>query len=138
MRTYVSLEQARYGERLRVRYDVDPQVLTAQVPVLTIQPLVENAVKHGLADKIGGGTVTLKARVDPLTRTTTIRVTDDGVGIGHARMDEITSGTDAAGGGVGLSNISERLAALYGDRYRLDIRSDEGAGTVVDLRIPLG
>lgn len=138
VRTYVSLEQARYGERLRVRYDVDPQVLTAQVPVLTIQPLVENAVKHGLADKIGGGTVTLKARVDPLTRTTTIRVTDDGVGIGHARMDEITSGTDAAGGGVGLSNISERLAALYGDRYRLDIRSDEGAGTVVDLRIPLG
>nr|BFF18267.1 hypothetical protein GCM10025730_17880 [Promicromonospora thailandica] len=65
VRTYLSLEQARFGDRLRVRYDVDPQVLTAHVPVLTIQPLVENAVKHGLAAKVEGGTVTLRARVDP-------------------------------------------------------------------------
>ncbi|NEE00725.1 histidine kinase [Phytoactinopolyspora halotolerans] len=138
VRTYLSLEQARYGDRLRVRYDVDPQVLTAHVPVLIIQPLVENAVKHGLADKVDGGTVTLKARVDPLTRTTTIRVADDGLGIGPDRLEEITSGACAAQGGIGLPNISERLAALYGDRYRLDIRSQQGDGTVVDLRIPLG
>jgi two-component system LytT family sensor kinase len=138
VRTYLSLEQARYGDRLRVRYDVDPQVLTAHVPVLTIQPLVENAVKHGLADKVDGGTVTLKARVDPLTRTTSIRVADDGVGISADRLHKITASGSITKGGVGLTNISERLAALYGDRYRLDIQSDEGEGTVVDLRIPLG
>lgn len=138
VRTYLSLEQARYGDRLRVRYDVDPQVLTAHVPVLTIQPLVENAVKHGLADKVDGGTVTLRARVDPLTRTTSIRVADDGVGIGPDKLEEIITGEHIARGGIGLPNISERLAALYGDRYRLDIQSDEGEGTVVDLRIPLG
>lgn len=138
VRTYLSLEKARYGDRLRIRYDVDPQVLTAQVPVLTIQPLVENAVKHGLADKVDGGTVRLKARVDPLTRTTSIRVTDDGVGIGRDMLERLTSGDGAANGGVGLSNISQRLEALYGERYRLDIQSRAGGGTVVELQIPLG
>lgn len=138
VRTYLALEKARYGDRLRIRYDVDPQVLTAQVPVLTIQPLVENAVKHGLADKVDGGTVRLKARVDPLTRTTSIRVTDDGVGIGRDMLERLTSGDGAANAGVGLSNISQRLEALYGERYRLDIQSRAGGGTVVELQIPLG
>ncbi|EHR50803.1 putative regulator of cell autolysis [Saccharomonospora marina XMU15] len=138
VRTYLSLEQARYGERLRVRYDVDPQVLTAHVPVLTIQPLVENAVKHGLASKVDGGTVTLKARVDPLTRTTSIRVCDDGVGMSPELLERLTTGEGDAEGGVGLRNISQRLEALFGERYRLDIQSDYGDGTIVDLRIPLG
>jgi LytS/YehU family sensor histidine kinase len=137
VRTYLALEQARYGDRVRVKYDIDPQVLTAHVPVLTIQPLVENAVKHGLADKLEGGTVTLKARVDPLTRTTAIQVADDGVGIPPAILDKITAGEIDASGGVGLRNISERLDTLFGERYRLDVQSTEGAGTVIDLRIPL-
>jgi two-component system LytT family sensor kinase len=137
VRTYLALEQARYGDRVRVKYDIDPQVLTAHVPVLTIQPLVENAVKHGLADKLEGGTVTLKARVDPLTRTTAIQVSDDGVGIPPGVLDKITSGELGASVGVGLRNISERLETLFGERYRLDVRSAEGAGTVIDLRIPL-
>ncbi|HEX6339082.1 MAG TPA: histidine kinase [Jiangellaceae bacterium] len=137
VRTYLALEQARYGDRVRVKYDIDPQVLTAHVPVLTIQPLVENAVKHGLADKLEGGTVTLKARVDPLTRTTAIQVADDGVGIPPAVLDKITSGELGASVGVGLRNISERLETLFGERYRLDVQSAEGTGTVIDLRIPL-
>jgi LytS/YehU family sensor histidine kinase len=138
VRTYVSLEQARYGDRVRVRYDIDPQVLTAHVPVLLIQPLVENAIKHGLADKVDGGTVTLKARVDPLTRTTSIRVSDDGVGIPDDLLQRITSGDRTGREGLGLRNIAGRLASLYGERYRLDIQSTENGGTVVDLQIPLG
>lgn len=151
VRTYLTLEQARYGDRLRVRYDIDPQVLTTRVPVLTIQPLVENAVKHGVADKVEGGTIRLRARVDPLTRTTSIRVSDDGVGMAPEVLERITSGRrpgtapDADGGeggahrhgGVGLWNISQRLESLFGERYALDVRSDAGTGTVVDLRIPL-
>ncbi|MGI5190131.1 histidine kinase [Promicromonospora sp. CA-289599] len=146
VRTYLSLEQARFGDRLRVRYDVDPQVLTAHVPVLVIQPLVENAVKHGLADKVEGGTVTLKARVDPLTRTTSIRVTDDGVGMTADVLDTLGAGGGAdrgaegeAGprGGIGLRNISERLTTLFGERFTLDIQSTAGAGTVVEVRVPL-
>jgi two-component system LytT family sensor kinase len=138
VRTYLSLEQARYGERLHVRYDIDPQVLTTHVPVLTIQPLVENAVKHGLADKVSGGTVNLKARVDPLTRTTTIQVSDDGVGIAADVLAKVTGGESSpAGGGVGLRNISQRLETLFGGRYSFNIESTVGSGTVVELRIPL-
>jgi two-component system LytT family sensor kinase len=136
-RTYVSLEQARYGERLRVRYDIDPQVLTAHVPVLIIQPLVENAIKHGLASKVKGGTVNLKARVDPLTRTTSIQVADDGVGIPTEVLTRITTGEFGTHGGVGLRNISQRLETLFGERYTLNVQSTVGTGTVVDLRIPL-
>lgn len=143
VRTYLALEQARYGDRLRVRYDIDPRVLTAHVPVLTIQPLVENAVKHGLANQVEGGTVSLKARVDPLTRTTAIQVSDDGVGIPPVTLERITrisrksDGTGDDDGGVGLRNISQRLTTLYGERFQLDVRSRDGHGTVIDLQIPL-
>ncbi|HUH07899.1 MAG TPA: histidine kinase [Egibacteraceae bacterium] len=136
VRTYLSLEQARYAERLRVRYDVDPQVLGVQVPVLVIQPLVENAVKHGLAPKVGGGTVVLKARVDPLARATIINVRDDGVGIPPEVLAQALKGGGYEGG-IGLRNISERLTTLFGERYQLDVRSRPDEGTTVDLRIPL-
>ena len=136
VRTYLALEQARYGHRLTARFDIDPQALTAQVPVLTIQPLVENAVKHGLAQKVDGGTVTLKARVDPLTRTTAIQVRDDGVGMDEQLTADVLAGA-APSGGIGLRNISERMTSLFGDRYSLAVHSSPGHGTVVDLHIPL-
>ena len=134
----VEIAVVRLGRALqnRVRYDVDPQVLGVQVPVLTIQPLIENAVKHGLADKVGGGTVTLKARVDPLARTTTIQVRDDGIGMDAARLEEVLTGS-GSDGGIGLRNITERLTTLFGERFRLDVRSKPGEGTTVDLRVPL-
>lgn len=138
VRTYLALEQARFGDALRVHYDVDPQVLAVQVPVLTIQPLVENAVRHGLAPKVGGGTVTLRARVDPLLRTTEISVRDDGVGMPQEVLEKVLhNGNDASHGGIGLRNISERLATLFGERYGMDIHSRPGEGTTVELRLPL-
>ena len=155
MRTYLSLEQARFGERLGIRYDIDPQVLTSRVPVLMIQPLVENAVKHGIARKKEGGTVRLRARLDPLTRMVSIRVSDDGVGMdaavlgrlmgeGQAALPEPEAGDavlagaeDGTHAGVGLKNITERLDALFGDRYDLSITTPKAGGTVVDLSIPL-
>ncbi|WP_418277480.1 sensor histidine kinase [Isoptericola jiangsuensis] len=144
VRTYVSLEQARFGDRLTVRYDIDPQVLTSRVPVLVIQPLVENAVKHGVADSVTGGTVHLRTRVDPLTRTTSIRVSDDGAGMAPEVLERLLAGRrpgQADGtskhSGVGLWNISQRLDALFGDRYTFDVASSPGKGTTVDLKIPL-
>jgi two-component system LytT family sensor kinase len=136
VRTYVSLEQARYGDRLRVHYAVDPQVLAVQVPVLVIQPLVENAIKHGLAAKVGGGTVTLRARVDPLARITRVLVRDDGVGMDERTLQQVLAGRHEEGG-VGLRNISERLSTLFGERYALAVRSGPEEGTTVDLRMPL-
>jgi two-component system LytT family sensor kinase len=136
VRTYLALEQARYGESLNVRFDVDPQVLSVQVPVLTIQPLIENAVKHGLSEKVGGGTVSLKARVDPLTRTTLIQVRDDGVGMEDTLLDRVLSG-NAPSGGIGLRNINQRLESLFGERYSMHVESGRNKGTAVDLRLPL-
>jgi LytS/YehU family sensor histidine kinase len=136
VRTYLSLEQARYGDSLHVRFDVDPQVLSVQVPVLTIQPLVENAVKHGLSEKVGGGTVSLRARVDPLSGTTLIQVRDDGVGIPDDLLDRVLAG-QAPGDGIGLRNINQRLESLFGERYSMHVHSARDKGTTVDLRLPL-
>ncbi len=139
VRTYLSLEKARFEERLNLHYDVDPQILPAQVPVLTIQPLVENAVKHGLASKTGGGTVSLKARVDPLAGSIKIEVKDDGVGMEADILRDVVDGSYSSSGqgGVALRNIHQRLDGLYGTRYRFDIRSSPGKGTKVELELPL-
>jgi LytS/YehU family sensor histidine kinase len=140
VRTYLALEQARFGDRLKVRYDIDPQVLGVQVPVLVIQPLVENAVRHGLTSTGEGGTVTLRARVDPLVRATAISVHDDGTGMSPDTLKRVVRGeahNGTGGGGIGLANISQRLDNLFADQYSLDVRSRPGAGTTVDLRVPL-
>jgi len=138
VRTYLSLEQARFSERLGVHYDIDPQVLPAQVPVLVIQPLVENAVKHGIAPKPKGGTVTLRARVDPLAGSIRISVRDNGIGIAPELLADVAAGSyRSESGGVGVRNIHDRLDQLYGTRYRFDIRSSPGRGTRIELELPL-
>ncbi len=139
VRTYLSLEQARFDDRLNIHYDIDPQVLATSVPVLIIQPLVENAVKHGIAPKPGGGTLGLRARVDPLAGSIRIGVRDDGVGMDSELLTEVATGTydSPEGHGVGLRNIHERLERLYGNRYQFDIRSSPGKGTRITLELPL-
>ncbi len=139
VRTYLSLEQARFDDRLNIHYDIDPQVLATSVPVLIIQPLVENAVKHGIAPKPGGGTLGLRARVDPLAGSIRIGVRDDGVGMDSEILTEVATGTydSPEGHGVGLRNIHERLERLYGNRYQFDIRSSPGKGTRITLELPL-
>ena len=136
VRTYLFLEKARFGERLRVRYDVDPQCLSIPVPVLTIQPLVENAVKHGIAQQPEGGLVELRARVEPIGGVLRIRVTDNGVGMDRDRLSSLMA---MSGGEISaLSNIHERLTRLYGGRASLDISSTPGRGTTVSLGVPVG
>ncbi|MEZ5216347.1 MAG: histidine kinase [Ilumatobacteraceae bacterium] len=139
VRTYLALEQARYEERLDVNFDIDPQVLSVKIPVLMLQPLVENAVKHGIAPKTGGGRLTLKARVDSLGGAVRLSVRDDGVGMSEEVLQRLVNRNFDVRptGGVGLANISERLEHLYGERYRLDIRSSAGKGTRIDLQVPL-
>jgi LytS/YehU family sensor histidine kinase len=138
VRTYLTLEQARFGDRLHIDLDVDPQVLGVEVPVLVIQPLVENAVKHGVAAKVGRGRVTLRARVDPLARVIEVSVRDDGVGMDPELLDSAVRGpSPGAEHGIGLSNIAERLQLLYGERHEMSVRSAPGDGTTVRLRLPM-
>jgi two-component system LytT family sensor kinase len=138
VRTYVTLEQARFGDRLTVEYDIDPAVLGVDVPVLVIQPLVENAIKHGASGKVGRTTVRLRARVDPLARMVDVTVRDDGVGIDAATLAAIAAGEGRQeASGIGLANIRERLGLLFGEHHEFEVRSTEGESTTVRLRLPM-
>lgn len=140
IKNYLYIEQARFRDRLNVVYDIDPQVLKIEIPALSVQPLVENAVRHGLAPKAGPGTIILKASVDFLTMRVVIRVTDDGVGIETGRVQELLRplrGRHRGEGGLGISNINERLRRLYGEAFSLLIERGPSGGTSVTLRIPM-
>jgi len=128
VRQYAAIEQARFPDRLRVTYDVDPSVLGAAVPGFAIQHLVENAIRHGIARSTSGGLVSVDVRRvgDGLHVT----VTDDGPGI------DAGSPGDGNVRGHGLDLTRERLRVLYGDRASLTVSRGPGGGTIATLRIP--
>jgi two-component system, LytTR family, sensor kinase len=127
---YLTLERARFGDRLEVRLQIAPEVLPVAVPFLGLQPLVENAVRHGLATKTGVGTVSIVA--EDAGTACLISVEDDGVG-----MDPEVLRRRADGGGhVGLGNIDDRLRSVFGDEFGLVVETAPGAGTKVSMRIP--
>jgi sensor histidine kinase YesM len=120
---YLDILRIRMGERLQYAIDLPAELAEATVPPLSLQPLVENAIKHGLEPKLAGGTVSVRARaVDGALQ---VDVEDDGLGF-----------DDQNGIGVGLANLRERLGAAYGERARVVV-SDRAPGTCVRLTIPL-
>ena len=132
---YLEIEQARFGENLRFRVRIDPRAFGCLVPVLTIQPLVENAVVHGLAPREGGGRLTVAARVRG--GHLHVVVADSGVGIPPEVRQEIFRPGVGKGMGLGLSNVNQRLVGLYGEAYGLRVRSRPGRGTLVRLVVPV-
>lgn len=133
--TYLVLEKARFREKLRILRDIDPSLMNYQVPVLTLQPLVENAVKHGVLPKVGPGAVqiTIKKEHGELS----IVVKDDGVGIPPDKINLVLQPGFGSGNGVGMTNVNERLKSLFGEDYGLEITSEVGQGTSVHMRVPL-
>ncbi len=135
LNTYLVLERARFREKLRVMRDIEEELLEYQVPVLTIQPLVENAIKHGILPKPGQGTVQVTAR--KIDSEMVIIIRDDGVGIEEDKIDHVLRPGYGSGNGVGLSNVHERLKGLFGEDYGLRIVSVPGEGTSIYVRVPL-
>lgn len=129
---YLLLEQARFGDRLQVKLRVDPEVLSVRIPFLCIQPLVENAVRHGLENREGPGTVSITA----IERgpDAWISVEDDGVGNDPEVIRRSLSGEP--GDHVGLANVDERLRRAFGDDHGLVVETAPMAGTKVMMRIP--
>jgi two-component system, LytTR family, sensor kinase len=124
---YLEIEQIRFQDRLAVRFDIDPEMLDAEVPRLILQPLVENAIKHGVSPRSDHGLIEISARRDG--GGLEIEVRDNGVGLNaHARA--------RFNRGIGLSNTRARLECLYGDAHRLDFSEGHG-GLAVKMRIPL-
>ena len=131
---YLALEKARLDERLNVEWVVPPEaVLDHPVPTLILQPIVENAVVHGIARKPEGGTV--RITIEEADGGLLLRVEDDGAGIESARLSEILDPGQASSA-IGLRNIDGRLRALYGEDYRLAVESEVEGGTSVQIKIP--
>jgi two-component system LytT family sensor kinase len=128
---YLRLERARFRERLHVSADVAPETVDAVVPAMSVQPLVENAVRHGVERRTGSGQVRIIARA--VGEDVELRVCDDGCGIEPERVPAVLAGT---GGGIGLSNVDARLRATFGDRYALRIDSRPGQGTTAIMTVP--
>lgn len=135
LNTYLVLERARFPDKLRVERDIEEELLEYQVPVLTIQPLVENAIKHGILPKPGQGTVQVTAR--RVSGEMMIIIRDDGVGIPEDKLDDVLCPGYGSGNGVGLSNVHERLKGLFGEEYGLRIVSMPDEGTSIYVRVPL-
>jgi two-component system, LytTR family, sensor kinase len=130
---YLVLEQARFGDRLQIELVVAPEVLPVAVPFLAVQPLVENAVRHGLEGKPGSGRVTLVAR--DVGSEALISVEDDGVGSDPDLVRRVLAGESEADS-VGLGNVDARLRQVFGDGYGLVVETAPGAGTKVSFRVP--
>lgn len=128
---YLRLERARFGDRLQVRVEVDPEVLRTPLPVLSLQPLVENAVRHGVEQGHGVGHVEILGT--DIGQCVELRVSDDGAGIESERA---RAALDGDGEGIGLANVQLRLRTSFGEDYRLRFEPDAGAGTTVVMTVP--
>ena len=130
---YLVLEKARFGDRLKVITRIAPEVLSLTVPFLTVQPLVENAVRHGLERKPGPGTLTVTA--EDAGAECLISIEDDGVGSDPETVRAALAGRTSSPS-VGLANVDERLRTVYGNDHGLVVETAPGLGTKVTLRIP--
>jgi sensor histidine kinase YesM len=126
LRQYLAIELIRFGDRLTVVEEVDPEALDVPVPALILQPLVENAVRHGIARTPGPGRIVLRAERVPNGLLLSVRDTGAGFPAGGASHE-----------GIGLSNTRARLAQLYGDRAELRVSDGNGGGAEVVVTLPV-
>jgi two-component system LytT family sensor kinase len=125
---YLDIESVRFGPQLRVVKQISPDTLDVILPSMLLQPLIENSIKHGLSPKIGGGQILIKSLMQ--NGHAIIEVRDDGLGMSEERLEQ------ALGGGIGLSNVNERLRTIYGAGYQLKLTSTPGQGTCASIEIP--
>ena len=125
---YLDIEVVRFGPKLRVSKEIDPDTMELIVPSMILQPLVENSIKHGLSRKVGPGSITLRSYRE--NGRAIIEVEDDGMGFLPDRLDQPMSS------GIGLANVRERLRVIYGATYQLKLTSEPGKGTRARIEVP--
>ena len=126
---YLDIEVIRFGpDKLQIFKEIDGDTLEVFIPSMLLQPMIENAIKHGLAPRLEGGQIHL--RIHRRDGRLAIAIDDNGMGMSTERLLEVY------GGGIGISNVHERLRLLYGDQFEMDIRSQEGEGTQIRIEIP--
>src|SRR5947209_4073164 len=127
LESYLEIEQTRFQDRLTIRMNVDPATLDARVPNLILQPLVENAIRHGIAPRAAAGTIEIRA--ERQNGMIELQVSDDGAGLGGASVEGLMKG-------IGLSNTQARLEQLYGARASFELRERDEGGLTVTIAIP--
>jgi signal transduction histidine kinase len=124
---YLHIEKTRFGDRLQIERAIAPETLAAMVPILILQPLVENAVKHGIETQIAPGLICLEIR--RVNETLVCRVTDNGRNPGESKSGDLKEG-------IGLGNTRSRLKELYGDQSTMKLGFQRGAGFTAEIQIP--
>lgn len=144
IRSYLTIQKLRYRDKLDFRIDVDQDIARLQVPKVILQPLVENAIYHGIKNKETGGCVTVSGSIRD--RTVCLQVADDGIGMTTGQRESILrtpvppSGTDSPRrrhSRVGVYNVNERIKLYFGTGYGLTFHTNNGSGTVVEIRLPV-
>jgi two-component system LytT family sensor kinase len=125
---YLDIEVVRFGPKLRVSKQIDPDTMELIVPSMILQPLVENSIKHGLARKVGPGSITIRSYRE--NGRAIIEVEDDGMGFLPDALEQPMSS------GIGLANVRERLRVIYGATYQLKLASEPGKGTRARIEVP--
>ena len=131
LKLYLNIEQTRFGDRLAIEFDIQPECEQINIPSLILQPLAENAIKHGIAPSETGGKLTVQSRLE--SDFLIIDITDTGPGVA---LSEIVNNRKTSSG-VGLKNTLDRLHAFYGDKYKFNLDSEVGDGFSVHMRLPL-
>ncbi|HEX4772592.1 MAG TPA: histidine kinase [Bryobacteraceae bacterium] len=125
---YLAIEMVRFGDKLRFEKEIEEAALDRLLPSMILQPIVENSIKHGLANKVEGGTVKLRAWLEGSRLNVVIE--DNGAGIEDSKLDTIYER------GIGISNVNERLRVLYGSRFRMQVTSQLDRGTATHIDVP--
>ncbi|CAI6059395.1 sensor histidine kinase [Cohnella sp. JJ-181] len=136
LRTYIEIQNHRFENSIELAWDIDPEILLFEIPKITMQPLVENSIVHGIQMKPDkSGTITIVGRLESDSIILTVR--DDGAGMTEETLaGMLRQPSQDAGHGYGVRNIHERLKLYFGPQYGLSFSSRPGAGTEVDIRIP--
>ncbi|WP_170008143.1 sensor histidine kinase [Bacillus fonticola] len=136
VKAYLAIEEARFVDKLTVSYDIESEALTSLVPPLTLQPIVENAVKHGIQNK--DKNCMIHIHIHSGEATTTVMVIDNGEGMSQERLQEIgvTPLVSESGTGLGLYNVNRRLTMMFGEKSNLTLQSVLKVGTEVSFKIP--
>lgn len=134
IKAYLSIEKARFGNRLKLIIDIPEYLMDYKVPVFVLQPIIENAVKHGILPKADGGSVSLRAVLYNNDSRIKFFIEDTGVGMDDSILKAIS---DNNGLGIGLKNVNERLKLLYGEEYGINIKTMLNKGTKVSFIIPI-
>jgi two-component system, sensor histidine kinase YesM len=134
VKSYLNIQKMRYDKKMDFKIDVDEDILDLQTLKLILQPIVENAIYHGIKNMRNKGNILIKGR--RVLDSVLFQIMDDGVGIEKERLADIFQVQSHNKSGVGIKNVHERIKLYYGEKYGLEINSERGIGTVVDIWLP--